>query len=97
LSDLIAHAGGENIFADRDGAWMHVSWEEVVARRPERIVIDEYRDGAGSEVASKLARVRRMTELGSLPITIMPLRNCLGGLGTAEGAALLRAAIGGRT
>jgi hypothetical protein len=38
-----------------------------------------------------------MNELGALPVTIMPLRYCLGGLGTAEGAALLRAAIGGHT
>jgi len=97
LSDLIAHAGGANIFGDRDGAWMHVSWEEVVARRPERIIIDEYGDGAGSEVASKLATVRRLAELGVLPVTVMPLRNCLGGLGTVKGAALLREAIGGHT
>jgi iron complex transport system substrate-binding protein len=97
LSDLIARAGGENVFADHDGAWTHVSWEEVVARKPARIVVDEYRDGAGSEVEGKLAALRRWPALGSLPVTVMPLRNCLGGLGTAQGAALLRAALGGRT
>jgi iron complex transport system substrate-binding protein len=97
LSDLIEHAGGDNIFGDRDGAWMHVSWEEVIARRPERIVVDEYRDGQGSDLEAKLEVVRRMPELRALPVTIMPLRNCLGGLGTAEGATILRRFLGGRT
>src|SRR5690349_19464601 len=54
ISDLIDRAGGENIFADRDAAWMHVSWEEVVARRPERVVVDAYGNGAGSEVSAKV-------------------------------------------
>ncbi len=97
LSDLIERAGGENIFADHDGAWMHVSWEEVIERRPAHVIVDEYRDGSSSEASAKVAALRRMAELRSLPVTMMPLRQCLGGLGAIEGAALLRAALGGRT
>src|SRR5262249_7779612 len=68
LSDLIERAGGENIFADREGAWMHVSWEEVIERRPEHVVVDEYRDGSGSEVNAKMAALQRMAELRALPV-----------------------------
>lgn len=31
--------GGENIFADADGNWAEVSWEEVLERDPDAIVI----------------------------------------------------------
>ena len=41
-SKLIEHAGGTNIFNDLDTTWATVSWEEVVERAPEVIVIDDY-------------------------------------------------------
>ena len=39
---LISHAGGVNIFEDMDTTWATVSWEEVVERAPEVIVINDY-------------------------------------------------------
>ncbi len=39
---LIRHAGGENIFSDLDATWATVSWEEVVERDPQVIVINDY-------------------------------------------------------
>lgn len=38
VEELIVNAGGENIFADTDGAYFSPSWEEVVARDPELII-----------------------------------------------------------
>jgi iron complex transport system substrate-binding protein len=35
-------AGGENLFNDIDKNWVKVSWEEVVDRKPEVIVIVDY-------------------------------------------------------
>ncbi|TYR81283.1 ABC transporter substrate-binding protein [Priestia megaterium] len=42
LTHLIAIAGGKNIFDDIDKGWAEVSWEEVVNRNPEVIVIIDY-------------------------------------------------------
>ncbi|RAL24243.1 ABC transporter substrate-binding protein [Thermoflavimicrobium daqui] len=44
MTHLIKLAGGKNIFADIKKGWAHVSWEEVVEREPEVIVIVDYGD-----------------------------------------------------
>lgn len=62
-SKLIAHAGGENIFQDLDTTWATVSWEEVVARDPQVIVIDDY--GATS-LEEKLSQLRDNPALASI-------------------------------
>ena len=41
-TSLIEAAGGKNIFDDIDKTWANVSWEEVVDRNPELIIINEY-------------------------------------------------------
>jgi len=48
-TSLIEAAGGENIFDDIDKVWASVSWEEVVERNPEVIVINEYGNTPASE------------------------------------------------
>ncbi|MYC71225.1 MAG: ABC transporter substrate-binding protein [Gemmatimonadetes bacterium] len=40
-NEIIRQVGAENIFADAEGNWATVSWEEVVDRDPEAIVIIE--------------------------------------------------------
>lgn len=40
-NEIIRQVGAENIFADAEGNWATVSWEEVIARDPEAIVIIE--------------------------------------------------------
>jgi iron complex transport system substrate-binding protein len=97
LSDLIERQGGRNVFADLDAGWTHVAWEEVVARKPELIVVDAYDDGRGSDVDAKLRTLRAVEGLGGLPVAIVPLRDTLGGLGIVHGAGILREAFGGRT
>ncbi|WP_240463754.1 ABC transporter substrate-binding protein [Paenibacillus apiarius] len=44
LTSLIAKVGGKNIFDDIDKGWAEVSWEEVVNRDPDVIVIVDYGD-----------------------------------------------------
>jgi iron complex transport system substrate-binding protein len=41
-NDLITRAGGANVFADLRQTWTSVSWEQVVAREPACIVINDY-------------------------------------------------------
>jgi len=95
LADLIARAGGENVFADVATAWTHVSWEQVVARRPELVVIDAYAYAGQGDVADKQRAVRAISALAGLPIVTIPLRDSLGGIHSVEGLALLHAAIRG--
>lgn len=38
-NEIIRQVGGENIFADAEGNWATVSWEEVIDRDPEAIVV----------------------------------------------------------
>jgi len=39
---LIAQAGGSNVFSDLAQSWTSVSWEQVVARQPACILINDY-------------------------------------------------------
>ncbi|MFE4663533.1 ABC transporter substrate-binding protein [Streptomyces sp. NPDC056716] len=48
-SELIRLAGGENVFADLDEVFGDVSWEQVVERGPEVIVIYDYAGAGGVE------------------------------------------------
>ena len=41
ITPLIENAGGKNVFDDVDGRWNTVSWEEVIARDPEVIVLTD--------------------------------------------------------
>ncbi|WP_406058653.1 ABC transporter substrate-binding protein [Streptomyces sp. NBC_01077] len=41
-NELITRAGGRNVFADLDKAFGDATWEQVVARRPEIVVIYDY-------------------------------------------------------
>ncbi|WP_443080642.1 ABC transporter substrate-binding protein [Streptomyces sp. PTD5-9] len=46
-NELIGLAGGRNVFADLDNVFGDVSWEQVVARKPEVIAVYDY-EGSGS-------------------------------------------------
>ena len=93
LADLIARAGGDNVFADVATAWTHVSWEEVVAREPELVVIDAYAYAGQGDVADKQRALRAISALAGLPMVAIPLRDSLGGIHSVEGLARLRGAI----
>jgi iron complex transport system substrate-binding protein len=93
LADLIARAGGQNIFADLDADWTHVSWEEVLVRRPELIVIHAYRHDGQSDVAGKKAALAQRTALAGTPTLVLPLGYSLGGIRSVEGLRRLHAAV----
>jgi len=93
LSDLIGRVGGRNIFGDVDVAYTNVSWEEVLRRRPELIIVHAYGDGASTDVSGKVAALHGIEALRALPVTVMPLRYSLGGMKTGEAATVLRSAV----
>ena len=82
ISDLLRHAGAENVFADVDDTWFHTSWEAAVARKPELILIDDY--GAEEGLAQKRAMLEQVTPLKGLPIVVVPLRDVLGTIRTPQ-------------
>ena len=93
LSDVIARVGGRNVFGDVDAAYTHVSWEEVLRRKPELVVVHAYGDGGAADIGEKMAALRGIEALSALPVTVMPLRYSLGGLKIGEAANVLRAAV----
>jgi iron complex transport system substrate-binding protein len=93
LSDLIERAGGRNLFADLEADWTHVSWEEVVARRPALVVIHAYDMEGQGDVAGKRAALRRVPGLERVPVVTMPLGFSLGGLRSVDGLVRLREAL----
>ena len=95
IADLINRVGGRNLFDDVDVAYTHVSWEEVLQRKPDLIVVHAYADGGSADVSGKIAALRGIEALRALPVTVMPLRYSLGGLKTGEAATLLRSALKG--
>ena len=95
LGDLIARAGGDNVFADLGAAWAHVAWEQVVARRPELVVIDAYAFTGQGDIDDKRRAVQAIPALAGVPTVVMPLGLVLGGIRSVDGLARLRAAIGG--
>jgi iron complex transport system substrate-binding protein len=95
LSDLIARAGGRNIFTDLDASWTRVSWEDVIAQKPQLVVIHAYREEEESAIDKKRARLRAMPALADVPVTVMPLGFSLGGIRSVDGLEHLRRALAG--
>jgi len=95
LTDVIARAGGRNVFADLDADWASVSWEAAAARRPALVVVHDYRYRGQEDVAGKRAALRRIPGLGDVPVVELPLRWSLGGLGSVHALARLRTVLEG--
>jgi iron complex transport system substrate-binding protein len=93
LNQLIERAGGHNIFADLNDDWASVSWEEVLARRPELVVVHAYAYAGQRDVDGKRAELARIPSLAGLPTVVLPLGCALGGLRSAEGLERLRRAL----
>lgn len=64
LVNLVTMAGGNNIFNDTKGGWPEVSWEEIVNRNPEAIIIIDYGD---ITVEQKKKFLLNKKELADLP------------------------------
>jgi iron complex transport system substrate-binding protein len=96
LSDLVRRAGGQNVFADLDVSWSKVPWEQVVARRPQLIIINDYDFSGQGDAAGKRAQLRLIPSLARVPTTVMPLGESLGGIRSVDGLERLARAIAGQ-
>ena len=94
LTDLITRAGGENVFADLPVDWGHVSWEEVIARRPELVIVHVYRYEGQGDTQQKRQRLASLPGLAGIPVTVLPLGYSLGGLRSVDAIERLKAALG---
>ena len=93
LTDVITRAGGRNLFADLDADWTHVSWETVVAREPELVVIHTYKYDGQGDVADKRRALAAIPSLAKLPAVGIPLGWSLGGLRSVDGLERLHQAM----
>ncbi|KKX55915.1 ABC transporter substrate-binding protein [Brevibacillus borstelensis] len=76
MTRLIALAGGKNIFDDVPKGWTSVSWEEVVARKPEVIVIVDYGDKTVEQKRNLLLTKNELADLPAIKnkrIVVLPL------------------------
>ncbi|WP_274030380.1 ABC transporter substrate-binding protein [Streptomyces sp. MMBL 11-1] len=82
-NELIERAGGTNVFADLDKPFGDASWENVVARRPEAIVIYDY---GATTVEQKKKRLLTDPALADIPairnkrFAVMPLSDAVLGV-----------------
>ncbi|WP_329387199.1 ABC transporter substrate-binding protein [Streptomyces sp. NBC_01716] len=92
-NELIERAGGRNVFADLDKPFGDATWEQVVARKPETIVIYDY---GSTTVAQKKKRLLEDPVLKDVPairnkrFAVLPLSDAV--LGVRAPAAVGRLA-----
>lgn len=65
-AQLIRHAGGENIFIDMDTTWATVSWESVIERDPEVIIINDYGSHSLEEKLSQLKDDPALSDISAI-------------------------------
>lgn len=82
-NEIITLAGGRNIFADRAKTFTDVSWEQIVERKPEIIVIYDY---GGTPVAAKKKQLLEDPALKDVPavknkrFAVLPLSSAVLGV-----------------
>ncbi|MCX5226472.1 ABC transporter substrate-binding protein [Streptomyces sp. NBC_00233] len=82
-NELITRAGGRNVFADLDKAFGDATWEQVVARKPEVVVIYDY---GSTTVEQKKKRLLDDPALKDVPairnrrFAVMPLSDTVLGV-----------------
>lgn len=95
-NEIISSAGGENVFADLGDDFGDVSWEEVVERAPEVIVIYDY---GGTSVEAKKRRLLRDPALADVPalrekrFAVLPLTSAVLGVRVADAVEDLAAQL----
>ncbi|RFU82410.1 hypothetical protein DY218_33410 [Streptomyces triticagri] len=92
-NEIITRAGGRNVFADLDKPFGDASWENVVERAPEVVVIYDY---GGTTVAQKKKRLLEDPALADVPaiknkrFAVLPLSDAV--LGVRAPAAVRKLA-----
>ncbi|MEU9096352.1 ABC transporter substrate-binding protein [Streptomyces sp. NPDC048361] len=93
-NDIVTRAGGRNVVADdlRTKSFGDASWENVVARAPETILILDY---GGTSVEAKKKRLRDDPALASVPavknnrFAVLPLSDMVTGVRAPDAVAKL--------
>lgn len=91
-NDIIAAAGGENVFAGLDDHWTSVGWESAVQASPEAIVIVDYGD---QPAADKIAFLESFPAMQSVPAVrqdnyvVMSIGDLVSGPRNVQGAEQL--------
>lgn len=76
LTSLINQVGGKNIFDDIDKGYAEVSWEEVVNRNPDVIVIVDYGDTTAEQKRELLLNKASLADIHAVQnerFIVMPL------------------------
>ncbi|RRJ67170.1 ABC transporter substrate-binding protein [Paenibacillus oralis] len=66
LTNLINQVGGKNIFDDIDKGYAEVSWEEVVHRDPDVIVIVDYGDETAEQKKERLLNMASLADVKAI-------------------------------
>ena len=61
---LIRHAGGINVFEQMEKTWAVVSWESVIDKNPDVIIINDY---GSTSLEDKIAQLKENPALASVP------------------------------
>ncbi|MEK5645628.1 hypothetical protein BK138_30080 [Paenibacillus rhizosphaerae] len=80
---LIEMAGGENIFSDIEKNWADVSWEEVVRRDPQVIVINNYGTNTADEKIKEITNRASLKDVSAVQdkrFVIIPLDSVFAGV-----------------
>ncbi|MEU6486608.1 ABC transporter substrate-binding protein [Streptomyces sp. NPDC046887] len=91
-NELISLAGGKNVFADVKKSFADVSWEQVVERKPEVVVIYDY---GGTTVEQKKQQLLKDPALKDVPavknkrFAVLPLSSAVLGVRVGEAADAL--------
>ncbi|MCB5182976.1 ABC transporter substrate-binding protein [Streptomyces antimicrobicus] len=86
-NEIVSLAGGRNVFADLDRTFGEVSWEQVVERRPEVVLIYDY---GGTGVEAKKRRLLDDPALADVPavknrrFVVLPLSSAVLGVRVAD-------------
>ncbi len=87
---MLRSAGADNIFADIDKVFANVTWEELVNRDPDVIVVVEYGPGSGFEAQKRIDTLRsfppaqKITAVRENRIVVVPNHQLLLGARNAE-------------
>ncbi|MGG1658774.1 ABC transporter substrate-binding protein [Brevibacillus sp. NRS-1366] len=76
MTSLIRLAGGKNIFDDIQKGWAEVSWEEVVNRKPDVIVVVDYGDKTVEQKKNLLLTKREIADIPAIKnqrLVVLPL------------------------
>ncbi|PIE76919.1 MAG: Fe3+-hydroxamate ABC transporter substrate-binding protein, partial [Clostridiales bacterium] len=88
-SDIIAKAGGHNVFSDIEKTWVRVSWEEVVESNPDVIVINNYGDTTAEDKIKALKENPALSGITAVKedrFVVLPLPSVFTGI--RNGAAI---------